>query len=214
MATVWAARLGNWRNDPSSGWSHMISFHALSDLIASLRDEELRGKVSRLGIVAHGDTGGRVEFDSDMTPSTLSTFRRDLNRLRWYLKPNAMMTFYSCVAGQGELGSDLLIGLSRLLPGRTIVAFTVWGCFSPYPGNPGQIQPSTTPRCATMARNRMSPWDPTTKWAFEGRIVRWPHVEQVHREGQRCGNPNCDGHDAAVDRCVGWAPPGLAGHRP
>jgi hypothetical protein len=32
MATVWAARVGKWSSDPSTGWSHTIQMTALPDL--------------------------------------------------------------------------------------------------------------------------------------------------------------------------------------
>ncbi len=213
MATVWAPRIGSWTNDPSSGWSHTISVNKLSDLMDSMQDENLQGTVNRLGIVAHGSLGGEVELDPRLTVRSMP--RSDLQRLRLFLRRNAMLTFYSCVAGKGEPGSRLLMALSRELSGRTIVGFTVYGCTGGVGwGAPGNMQWSGDMNCNVMSSARLSPWSQPSKWAFEGNIVRWPPEEQIGREHYKCGNPSCRGHRSPFDRCTGWAPHELAIHRP
>jgi hypothetical protein len=215
MATVWAARIGNWHSDTSSGWSHNLGFNALSDLLTTLGDEGLRGRVNRLGIVAHGDVGGLVQLDRNLTVSTLSSFSRELNALKDYLTLNAMLIFYACVAGRAEPGTRLLRELSQILEGRTIVGFNVYGCYSPHPSVPGQMRSSLMPSCSTGSTGGpMSPWNEHAKWAYQGWIARWPYDEQIRRDSYRCGYPSCDGHRNPRDRCTGWAPIGLRHHRP
>lgn len=213
MATVWAPRIGSWTEDPDSGWSHTIAFDTLSDLMDSMQDADLRGKVNRLGIVAHGSLGGVVQLNPTLTVRSMP--RSDLQRLRLCLRRHAMLIFYSCVAGKGEPGSHLLVALSGELPGRTIVGFTVYGCAGGVGwGAPGNMQWSTDMNCSAISDTRLSPWIEQSKWAFDGNIVRWPSEEQVGREGFRCGNPRCEGHDTPRGRCRGWAPAGLAAHHP
>lgn len=219
MATVWAAAIGAWSSDDTTGWSHTVHFadKRLSTLMDQMNDRNLRGRVSRLAIVAHGDVGGRVELDPILTPGSLTRFRGDFQRLRYYLNRNAMVSFASCIAGSGDRGTRLLTGVSRLLPGRTIVASVVWGCFSNAFGSrsaPGNLQVSRVPDCRQADSARMSPWVAHSKWAFGGEIVRWPQSEQGLREGFTCGNPDCPTHRVPGQRCTNWAPRELAIHRP
>lgn len=180
MSNVWASvnddSLGTWR-DPStnSPWSHMFYFNTLPDLLIKMKHNNLRGKVDILGIVAHGDAGGLVNLGSPLTPETIDGFRNVLHTLRWYLKPHAVLAFYSCVAAVGEGGSKLLEELSRLLPGRYIVGFTVWGVGSTIMGYPGIMEYSLQYRGSSIGL--LNPSIPYTKIALNGSIVRWPDGE-------------------------------------
>lgn len=179
MATVWAAindpTVGTFRESTTTGWSHLFYFDTLSDLLIKMKQNRLRGKVDILGIVAHGDAGGLVNLGSPLTPETIDEFRNPLHTLRWYLKPQATVAFYSCVAAIGEGGSKLLAEVSRLLPGRYIVGFTVWGIGSTIMGFPGMMSYSFQPRGPSMGA--LNPSIPHTKIALNGEIVRWPDGE-------------------------------------
>jgi hypothetical protein len=219
MATVWAYRIGAWSDAPSTGWSHTMYFRdgRLSTLIEELGDEGLRGRVSRLAIVAHGDSGGVVQLAPRLTISSMTTFRTDFRRLRAYLTPNAMLCFFSCIAGAGDEGSELLKAVSLQFPGCTIAGFVIYGCYSNPFGSlsaPGNMFASSTSRCTLLANSTMSPWDEHCKWAYQGEVVRWPVAEQGLRTNFTCGNPNCGGHRSPHHRCEGWAPTGLAVHSP
>src|SRR5205085_7171855 len=124
-------RVGAWERRPETGWSHTLQMTGLTGLVESMDKAGLRGVVTQLGIVAHGDQPGVVQLDRVLMAATSSGFESEFNRLRWYLTRDAMLTFYSCIAGQGERGSRLLIEISRLLPGRTVVGFEVFGLIGP-----------------------------------------------------------------------------------
>ena len=68
MATVWAwhTGTGDWsKNDPDqTGWSHQVEFSDLKDLLQKLNAlrPSIKGQITKLGIVAHGDEGGVVEI--------------------------------------------------------------------------------------------------------------------------------------------------------
>jgi hypothetical protein len=212
MAMVWAFRVGAWTSDPSTGWSHTIGpFHALSDLMKSLDRARLRGMVRRLAIVAHGDHPGVIVLDHRLTPATISHFATELNRLRWYLTPNAMLAFYSCIAGMGEEGSRLLIALSRHLPGRTIVGFELYGLIGPggLPNAPGNMTATEAAEqqmamLSSARHGRLSPWCPFAKHARDGQIVHLPILEQDRRPNRTCANPACPGHAMGGQSCTGW----------
>src|SRR5687768_15247288 len=114
MATVWAPfsapRIGEWQDRAySSGWSHTIRFSSLRNLLDRMSERGgLRGRVRRLGIVAHGDIDGVVQLDRLLTAGTVSRFASEFNDLRLYLTSDAQLIFYSCIAGGGADGVRLL----------------------------------------------------------------------------------------------------------
>lgn len=192
FVTVWAPRVFNWREDlhnevgeldeetqRRTGWTHHLYFNALSDLMAKMRRAGLRNKVDILGIVAHGNAGGLVQLDRNLTIDTISSFDSELELLRRYLKRTAVLTFYSCIAAAGVEGTNLLLELSRRLPGRWIVGFTVFGIVSDsFPNAPGTMGYNTRRGDVTTSLGQLSPAIPETKAALNGTIVALPASER------------------------------------
>ena len=79
MATVWAWRTGtgDWsKNDPDqTGWSHQVKFSDLKDLLQKLNalQPSIKGQITKLGIVAHGDEAGVVEIGPKLTADTAAS---------------------------------------------------------------------------------------------------------------------------------------------
>lgn len=82
-----------------------------------------------------------------MTIRTLDSFERELEQLRWHLTKDAMLIFYSCIAGKALEGERFLNAVSRRLAGRTIVGFTTYGETSApvgLPQTPGAVVMNTS----------------------------------------------------------------------
>jgi hypothetical protein len=216
MATVWASRVGGtW--SPANGWTHCLGFWTLDNLISQMEKEGLRG-ISKLGIIAHGDRGGLVQLDRDLTPETVHTFSSEFKKLRYYLTPNARLVFFSCIAAQGIEGDKLLSALSKLLPGREVAGFIVFGWMPP--GTKGELGGVPSPAGAFYeaggtlfkraedyrGQKLVNEWHETTKWARDGWIVRPPRFEVLSEQTKkgkkgellnsqkRCGSIFCPGH--------------------
>lgn len=220
MATVWApfrtAGVGQWTDRAyESGWSHTVQFSSLRDLLNSMASRGgLRGAVTRLGVVAHGDRQGLIQLDRDITVTSLKEVARELNELRLYLARDGMMEFYSCNAAAGAEGSQLLCGLSNHLPGRTVVGFTVFGetdagdaLSAMAPQTPGRVREAPHGKGSGRPGRDgiLTPWHATAKWARDGRIVRAAPIER--EPDNRCANPACPGHSSALHHCQNWVAP-------
>ena len=183
----------------------------LLDLADSLERARLRGAVNQLAIVAHGDQPGVVQLDRLLMGSNVSSLAADFAKLKPYLTADGMLTFYSCIAGKDELGSRLLIEVSRLLPGCTIVGFEIFGVIGPagLKNDPGSMkgtgmaleQLAVDPRAQL---GRLDPWCKFAKRAKNGKIVHLPVLEQNGRFNKRCANPACPGHSDPSHSCPGW----------
>ena len=209
-ATVWATRVGKWAKDHSTGWGYIFEFSGLKDLVVSMARAGLRGRVAQLGIVAHGDKGGRVVLDRDLTPDRVSSeFSSELADLGRFLTPDGSLAFYACIAGKGTDGSDLLVNLSNALPGRTIVAFVLYGYIGPggAPNMPGMVEADDDQNLPPRKEDALGYLDPWCRWAKRaknGQIVHIPITEQNVRPGKKCANPHCGNHDNLGDSCPGW----------
>lgn len=183
----------------------------LTDLVDAMDRLRLRGAVTHLAIVAHGDSPGTVELEHPLTAGSIPHFGAAFDRLNGLLTRDAWVTFYSCIAGKDEPGSRLLSGISRRLAGRTIVGFELFGLIGP-PGAlnaPGTMTAIETPimQLATNPRaqhGNLNPWCPFAKRARDGKIVHLPLLEQNGRLGKRCANPACPGHALPSQSCNGW----------
>ncbi len=213
MARVWSYRVGAWSTTAGTGWSHNIQMTAgLAALATALGAAGLGGRVSHLAIVAHGDAPGQVILDRTMTASVLPGFAAELRGLGTYLTLDGMLSFYACLAGKDAEGTALLTGISRELPGRTIVGFELYGLI----GAPGQglnrpgIMEATTAADPAMAVlpgatvGYLDPWCPFAKRALNGNLVHLPVLEQNVRPNRTCANPACGGHGSPYDACTGW----------
>jgi hypothetical protein len=211
MATVWAYRVGLWSKKPESGWSHTIQMEGLSDLMESMSRVGLQGAVTHLAIVAHGDQPGIVQLDRLLTVGTIAGFSADFKGLQGYLTRDAMLTFFSCIAGKDKRGSHLLIEISRQLPGRTIVGFEVFGLIGApgYTNPPGQMAGTEMSLVEVAMKpgpqlGRLDPWCPFAKRVRDGRILHLPLFEQNRHPRKTCANPACPGHSNPRHSCPGW----------
>jgi hypothetical protein len=208
-ATVWAFRVGSWI--PARGWGYLLQFNGLRDLVTTLKDNRLEGKVSQLGIVAHGNVVGQVQLDRALTVETLPQFSAELAMLSEYLKPNAWVTFYSCIAAKAIEGSAFLASLSTYLRGRTIVGFVLYGFIAPGWNDAGVVKASETMNAKVAmdpsqhaTHGFLDPWCRFAKRAKDGRIIHISYLEQGNRPGFTCANPACPGHNDPHQFCDGW----------
>src|SRR5262245_3518915 len=117
--TVWAYRELYFSRDPE--WSHTFKISGLKDLIERLEDLDVQHAVSRLAIVAHGNEGGVVRIDGEVTDKpgitlkTVDDYSAQFEQLSTFLTSDGVLEFQSCEAGAGENGSTLLKRLSSFL---------------------------------------------------------------------------------------------------
>jgi hypothetical protein len=134
------------------GWNVPLRFANLDDLAAQLErgvkvlDEFYpsdvgsrgappirRGEIARLAIMVHGTQGGRLMVNGKVSPrqlaaDTIRDYQTALTKIGLFTKPQlSTILFMGCLAGQGDPGTRLLAGLSRVWPGRTVVGFTTIG---------------------------------------------------------------------------------------
>jgi uncharacterized protein (TIGR03067 family) len=180
---VWAFHTGDFKPDRSLGWTHAFKIKNLDDLIKKMSDEELVGSVSKLAIVAHGDSGGLVQLDPELTEKNVDSFSKDWKRLTQYLTPNAKFMFMSCVAGAGTEGTQLLRAISSYLPGRLVIGFTINGSIRAR-GVAGDIWEAPKGRTGMnpalfKGEPRMTDESVFAKWVQDGRLVRLPPVDEL-----------------------------------
>lgn len=214
MATLWANysgnNLGRWHDQAySSGWSHTINFSSLLNLTDQMAQRNLHGNVTRLGMVAHGDSPGQVVLDRNLVRGTIHTFSREFTTMRSFLTRNSKLIFFSCIAGMGRDGDDFLCAVSRLLPGVTVIGFVVYGITSANrnlaalsPMTPGSMRPANRLGMVYEGHGLLQPWSIFSKWARNGRIVRNSPLERD--DDGHCANPNCRGHSDRRHVCPGW----------
>jgi len=185
--------------------------NGLASLVDYLERSHLRGGVNQLALVAHGDEAGVVQLDRNLTARNSSEFEADFGKLKDYLTFDAWVTFYSCIAGKEQRGTDLLVSVSRLLAGRTIVGFEMFGLIGPAGSlnSPGTMKAteSSLPQIAIMASSQhglLNPWCPWAKRARDGKLLHIPALEQNGRFNKTCANPGCSGHSSPYHSCPGW----------
>jgi hypothetical protein len=198
---VWAHRVGNFKPTGGGEWNETLKFNALGDLLKQFKNKNIaKGQVQKLGIVAHGDAGGLVQLDADLTLHTIGQFSEDLRALQDYLGINARVIFYSCIAAMGPEGSGLLNELSgKFFPGRHLIGFERYGlvpqealqiptgevpCSTGRRGPQGSTadcDPSPTlglvldPR--KKAEHLLSEYSIYAKWSHQGQVIKIPYSE-------------------------------------
>ena len=205
---TWWPNAGNWVARPAAGWDASFSFGKMQLLLDGLKQRGLAGQVSKLAIVVHGDADGVVQFTPQLTPATLGTFRPQLSELGLYMKLHGKLIFLSCIAGRGPQGTTLLTGISKILAGVYVIGFEIFGG---YPGlfiaEPGQVWEdqygSGSGRVLDNIKNPvpLREYSIYSKWALNGKIIRYPQGEQMHRAKNKCANPTCPGHPNAMQQC-------------
>lgn len=182
----------------------MMVVGGLPQLVQNLRHRHTaRHEIVRLGIVAHGNLGGRVGMRPPLTHSNVDRSAADLRQLANYLRGDAFIEFYACNAAAGTNGRILLERLSRHLPGRTIVGFEIRGGVgqSGLANLAGRVNPA--PQGRQIEGQYLNRLHATARWARDGMLVR---DGAFSRDAQRhCGAPNCQGHGAIHHHCPGFA---------
>jgi hypothetical protein len=125
------------------------------------------GEISRLAIMAHGDQGGVAMVDgrdapTKLTPSTFEHYRSTLGRIGSFTKPMSTILMMGCLAGQGELGTQLLKLLSSVWAGRDVVGFRTIGYR--YPGEMTKVADTPNELPGMKDTNVDSP----TMWQKQG----------------------------------------------
>ena len=222
-ASVWASVIGG-RWVPGRGYTHCFNIWNLATLTSQLESEKLRRSVVKIGILAHGDRPGQVLFEANkkiMTVATLNQFSKDIKGLSNFLTPKGKLIFFSCIAGLGLPGDRLLIAISRMLPGRTIVGFNELGWVGA--GTRGELGGAASTAGMIKARGHvidksnkgaanlpyLTETSPSAKWAKDGYIIRPPISEVKTAQAtdpmkkRRCGSFYCPGHKKIGQWCMG-----------
>lgn len=154
----------------------------------------IKGQITKLGIVAHGDDGGLVKIGPDLTADTAASMAADLQQLDGFLASYARVIFVSCIAGAGQRGSAFLNLLSgRFFPHQHIIGFDVFGLFAPELANaPGAVNAADLKKKPTAAGPkgkdpRLTEYSWYSKWSLDGRIIKkslkdqgvWTYSSQV-----------------------------------
>ncbi len=198
-----------------AGWEFGFRFDSLADLANKLYLKPLKmpshlpalrkGSVSRLGIHAHGLPGavffeGQNKKKDALTMKSLMRFNSHLRNVGASTAQDATILFVGCLAGKGWEGRQLLEALSKVWPGRKVVAFTTIGFVSGgdqmRPGErctePGMRDTDNTSPVLSWADQQKAygpiwkdlqklPWasetSPHAKVAFNGKIIRKPKYE-------------------------------------
>ena len=185
MATVWAwhTGTGSWsKNDPDkTGWSHQVEFSGLRDLLLKLNAlrPSIKGQITKLGIVAHGDEGGVVGSGPKLTADTAASIATDLQQLDGFLASYARLIFFSCIAGDGERGTSFLNLLSgRFFLHRHIIGFDVFGLYAPVGGSaPGEVNAADQNKFSIAAGPKgkdpcLTEYSWYAKWSLDGRVIK------------------------------------------
>jgi hypothetical protein len=216
-ATVWggfANFFADFKENPSTGWSHVLHhLHSLDEVVLGLRKARLENGVSHLALVAHNDSGraGRVPLGQVIAwndPPAVATFKK----LEPFLRTDAMLSLFVCISGAGREGDALLKGISKHLPGRTVVGFCMYVQVGKGGGNdPGNAcgTPEFNGSCSKVV-DPLTPWGKAAKRARDGVIVHVPYLER-NPPDFKCANPRCPGHKTRGDEkeereynCDGW----------
>ena len=192
MATVWAWRAGtgdlskntgDWsKNNPDqTGWSHQVKFSDLKDLLQKLNalQPSIKGQITKLGIVAHGDEAGVVEIGPKLTVDTAASIAADLQQLDGFLASYARLIFVSCIAGEGKRGNSFLNLLSgRFFLHRHVIGFDVFGLYNALglssPGEVGAADLFKNPIAAGPKGKGpfLTEYSWYAKWSLDGRVIK------------------------------------------
>jgi hypothetical protein len=113
------------RPEPETGlWRKTKLARSVVELVGAVKEVAAESTVTTLGILAHGDVGGRLYIGSDIVDwDTIGRYRNQLGELTRYLPARADVLILGCVFGAGAFGSAMLRELSKILPGRRIIGF-------------------------------------------------------------------------------------------
>jgi len=166
-----------------AGWDLGLQFSSLSDLANKLNynpvstpkhvcgnwfrdcDPIKRGQVRRLGIHVHGLPGrlfpsGQQKKNMAVHADNIGRFHKELHAIGLCTSRNdSTILLMGCLAGQGKEGTRLLRALSRVWPGRRIVAFSTIGFVS------GGDQARPGERCTEPGMRDTSNIYPAMSWA-------------------------------------------------
>lgn len=205
-----------------AGWNIGMTFKSLADLADKLyrkpKNESIRrGQITRLGIHVHG-TAGKVYFEgqkkkqSALTAANIQEYHEHLHDIGLSTRENATILIVGCLAGQGWEGRELLIKLSRVWPGRKVVAFTTVGYVA------GAEQLRTGETCTEPGMRDTDSTSPALTWQQQQELygpiwndlakLPWasetsPHAK-VAMDGMIIRKPTGEKDDPPVERRPGW----------
>lgn len=192
MSRVWAVMrkkmeksTGVWKK---GSWDHLIEFTSLSDLVGQLKRVGA-SQISKLGIVAHGNQPGLVLLDRDLTPESAPSFNAEFSALSQYMTDYGRLIFFSCKAGSGEPGTNLLNILSgSFLRKRHVIGFAVFGYIAPDgdANTAGEVLADLSPLNQTpnlvqadqTGDKHLTEHSWHSKWSLNGQIIRRPFNDQ------------------------------------
>jgi len=209
-----------------AGWHVSIGFESLEDLAKKFKagvalppqfcgnwfedcDPIRRGEVVRLALMAHGNEGGQWLANGKekpaITPDNVALFHDALHEIGLYTREQgATILLMGCLAGKDSRGTQLLMLLSKIWPGRLIVGFSTIGY-----RHPGQMkrvgEPCELPGMRDTdawgeldARNKLKKfeelWTNFAKmpWAYEmsshAKVIRNGSLERCP-DGEVCSSP-------------------------
>lgn len=182
-------------DDPKTGpWRLARRCTSLANLI---EEASHAAPLNELGILSHGDVGGRIQLGSDVIdPGTIGSLEPRIKDLAKSLNNNAVLTILGCVSGVGKGGSALLKRLSTLLPSRAVVGFNTVTLV-----NPTNVRKNASGVCyepdmwASTEKNSINarlkgfkdgekavPDARAAKIAKDGKITKWPDDETSARD--------------------------------
>jgi hypothetical protein len=189
-------------SEPKNGpWSKAVYVKNVKALVQIVGSAGF--KVTQLGILVHGDVGGRLWVgDDELNPVTIENYKTDFEKLANNLTGDATVLVYGCVSGLGKDGSVLLKEFSQMLPGRKIVGFNVVNAVKPTSlRRQGGFLPGTGSPCydtevwetdsrsgltANLGQkvyvNAATEDSPHAKVAQAGKIIRWPSDESPKKD--------------------------------
>ncbi len=183
--------------EPKFGlWRKARVFQSLDEAIQIASTTASSSNVTTLGILTHGDRGGAFGVGSgEVNPATFAQFKSQLAKLLGTVAPGGDVIIFGCNTGQQEDGSAMLKEVSKLIPGRRVIAFgvrTAVGTAATQKGKSGTCfdpdifaTPIRTLAELQVLRNergklfveRATAEAKKAKVAKDGKIIKWPDDE-------------------------------------
>jgi hypothetical protein len=190
------------RPEPETGiWRKTKLARSVVELVGAVKEVAAESRITTLGILAHGDLGGRLYIGNDMVDwDTIAGYRNQLGELTRYLDSNADVLILGCVFGADALGSAMLRELSKILPGRKIIGFNgintvaslnpdkdsfVWDPEIFTSNAKDKDQYAAWQRMKKIKEVRADAKAGQAKIAKDGVIIKWPDDEQKKKPDTR-----------------------------
>jgi hypothetical protein len=218
MAGLWVSAVGgNWI--PGDGYEHVMAIFGLEDFVRQLYDQTIFGvgSLDRIAILAHGDRPGQIVFEGKklvVDSGNYGKYQSHFKNIGNFIKPGGRLIFYSCIAGLGKQGDQILARISRSMPERFVIGFSVivglGALDSPAPTQAGRVKNLGGIPSRNLEFQSKQPyaneWIAESKWAWNGMIVKPTNAEVLEIQYKdekylRCGSIFCPGHSKMGHRC-------------